>query len=149
MVKQTQLQKDLRYVFNLFPLSCLHHLRASSNRLVRGVYRNDQGKGCIMYLLSETLPTSQRIDSKTSLVTYFDQGKGEESPEYQPAKWIVRLWDNRICSTVKGRYGQGPRLDIDEILDVLRQVIAEREASVQRQESQVESRLGSRVTVVA
>ncbi|MCA9051157.1 MAG: hypothetical protein KDA89_20615 [Planctomycetaceae bacterium] len=127
MSQQTRLQEDLRSVFHSFPLSCLYHLRANSHRLVRGTYRDAKGRGCIMYLLSETLPAVNRIDSKPALVSYFAEGKGDESPEYQPAKWIVRLWDNSICRSVLERYGPNPRLETEELLNVLDQVIAERE----------------------
>ena len=126
MSTSTQLHNDLRYVFHSFPLDCLYHLRSNHNRLIRRSYFDHEKNGCLMNLLSETLPASRRIHSRESLTRYFSDGD-ENAASYQPAKWIVRLWDERICSVVKIRYGNDPSLTVDVIIDVLEKVIAERE----------------------
>lgn len=129
MQVRTQLQKDLQYVFESFSLDCLYHLRANRDRLRRGRYCDQNGKGCLMYLLSETLPDSQRIYSKETLVKFF-AGGDEHASIYQPAKWIVRIWDEQICSSVEERYGQAPTLTHDEIFEALDEFISEKEAEL-------------------
>ena len=128
-----QLINDLRTVFYSFPLESLQHLRANRHRLVRRTYRTEDGRGCVMYLLSERLPQEQRIDSKGALMRYFSNGD-PDAPEYQPAKWIVRLWDRDICSQVQERYGPKPELDVETLMRVLDEVIAERSAAEVRTE---------------
>lgn len=127
MRRRTQLQKDLVYVFYSFPLDCLYHLRDNRHRLIRSKYCDEQGNGCLMYLLSEPLPGEQRIRSKTTLINYFSDGD-PDAVAYQPAKWLVRIWDERICSVVKRRYGEGQKLTADQIMEVLDEVIEERES---------------------
>lgn len=126
----TQLQKDLQYVFESFPLESLHHLRSNRHRLIRRKYFDQNGNGCLMYLLGEKLSDSQRIHSKESLIRYFADCD-ENASVYQPAKWIVRIWDERICSSVVKRYGQSPALNADEIFEILDEFIAEKEAELE------------------
>lgn len=125
MGNRQQLIDDLRTVFHAVPGESLEHLRRNRHRLVRGTYRTDDGRGCIMYLLTETLPRRWRIDSKKALTRFFGQGD-PDSPQYQPAKWIVRLWDRQICSEIHQRYGPDPDLDVETVMRVLDEVIAER-----------------------
>jgi hypothetical protein len=132
-----QVKADLRSIFYSFPRSCLMHLRANRHRLVRGEYHTPAGKGCIMFLLSETLPVEQRIDSKSALLRYFRSHDGPDydpatDPAQQPAKWIIRLWDNQICQDVKKRYGLAPHLSEDTMMSVLDEVIEERTPMLQQ-----------------
>jgi hypothetical protein len=120
------LVRDLKYVFSWFPTSCLLHLRANRHRLTRGTYQAPDGGGCIFYLLTETLPAEQRITSKAALTRYF--GGDPARPEYQPARWLVRLWDRQICVGVRKRHGEAPELTEELLLSVLEEVIREREA---------------------
>lgn len=126
----TQLHKDLQYVFESFSLDCLYHLRSNRHRLIRRKYFDQNGNGCLMYLLSETLPESLRIRSKETLIRYFSDGD-ENASVYQPPKWIVRVWDERICSSVVNRYGESPTLNADEIFELLDEFIAEKETELE------------------
>ena len=125
-----QLRQDLKAVYQCFPLSALLQLRENRHRLIRNHYFDENGNGCLMYLLSETMPESQRIHSKESLIQYFSDGD-PDAESYQPAKWIVRLWDERVCSTVTSRYGNAPRLNSNDIFAVLEDEIDARQ-QVQR-----------------
>lgn len=129
MLNQTQCHDDLRYVFRSFPLTCLYHLWANSHRLIRGAYIDQHGNGCIMYLLSESLPVSRRIFSKQSLLAHFSHDNNDEAPEYQPAKWIVRLWDASDSPQIQARYGPNAKLEAEEVLNVLVEMIEEREGT--------------------
>jgi NADPH:quinone reductase-like Zn-dependent oxidoreductase len=43
----------------------------------------------------------------------------KDSPEYQPAKWLVRLVDSQFCENVRARYGRSCEFfDYDLVLDV-------------------------------
>jgi len=124
-----QLHSDLQQVFAAFPLNCLRHLRENHRRLVRRTYHTEGGHGCIMYLLSEPLEAAERIDSKLALMRYFGPAGGPQhetadAPEYQPARWIVRLWDDQDCGR---RYGMCRHLSKAMLLEVLDEVIARRE----------------------
>jgi len=129
--------RDLQYVFAQFPLASLLHLRASRHRLVRSHYHTTSG-GCLMYLLSEPLPVSQRIDSKEALTRFFARRDKvanyilAEDPHYQPAKWLVRLWDGQICADVRARYGDCRYLSEELVMQVLDEAIAERRATVEQ-----------------
>jgi len=142
-----QVQTDLRSIFSAFSLECLGHLRDNAHRLTRRAYRLQDGRGCVMYLLSEPLPEEMRIDSKIALMRFFGPAYGSEesiaeSPDYQPARWIVRLWDEQDC---QGRYGNCRHLSRSALLAVLEEVMAERqeiEREAARQEEKALSRLG-------
>ena len=125
-MNKAQLRQDLKAVYQCFPLSALLHLRDNRHRLIRNHYFDENGNGCLMYLLSETMPDSQRIHSKESLIQYFSDGD-PDAESYQPAKWIVRLWDERVCSTVTSRYGNAPRLNSNDIFAVLEEEIESRQ----------------------
>lgn len=122
-----QLVNDLRTVFYSVPVTCLRHLRDNQHRLTRFAYTAEGGKGCIMYLLTELLPPSEQINSRPRLVRFF--GGDPDAPEYQPARWIVRLWDEQVCENVRERYGANPKLTVETIAAVLDAVIAERTAA--------------------
>jgi hypothetical protein len=93
-----------------------------------------------MYLLTELLPPDRRIDSKAALTRYFGR-KGSspdyvlaDDPFYQPAKWIVRLWDGQICEGLRERYGDCDHLSVELIMTVLDKVIAERQAAKDKED---------------
>lgn len=117
---------DLRAIFELFPLLCLMHLRSSTHRLVRFAYTTEDGRGCIVNLLTELAPCGQ-IDSRSKLIDFFGGGD-PDSEAYQPAFAIVRLWDQQVCSKITARYGANPRLDVETLISVLDAMIAERTA---------------------
>lgn len=119
-----QVIDDLRYIFRQMPLACLKHLQQNRGRLIRGKYTTADGGGCIFSLLTEILPESQRINSRESLIRFF--GGNPQSEHYQPAKWIVRLWDYSICEGVRQRYGDCEHLSRRTLFQVLDEVIAER-----------------------
>lgn len=138
MESQQAIKADLRAVFSRedIPTSALRHLIAQRHRLVRGVYESADGRGCFIRLLTETLPESMQVRSKADLVRVFGRAPGappetacEFSAEYQPVKWLVRLFDGQICSRVVRRYGRvSEPLSFDLIVEVAREVLAERES---------------------
>ena len=117
-----QVISDLKYIFEAVPLECLLHLRSNKHRLVRGAFVTDDGRGCLMYLLTEALPPARRITSKKALTRFF--GGDPEAPHYQPARWIVRLWDGAVCEIVRSRYGEHRHLSTETVIAVLEEVIA-------------------------
>lgn len=144
-----QVVADLRQVFACFPLASLLHVRANRHRLIRWNYTTPDGKGCLMNLLSEPLPQAQRIYSKDSLMRFFcaDWQPGRDCSgnlEYQPAKWIVRLWDGHICDQLRARYAGHTHLTEDELFAVLDMVIAERTA-LENEARLVEERVAARL----
>lgn len=122
-----QVIDDLRTIFYSVPVECLRHLRDNQHRLTRFAYTAEGGKGCLMYLLTERLPASEQINCRPRLVRYF--GGDPDAPEYQPARWIVRLWDEQVCENVLERYGANPKLTVETVAAVLDTVIAERTAA--------------------
>lgn len=119
------IRRDLQAVFDRFPKACLEHLKTNRHRLTRGCYTDGQ-RGCLMFLLSERLPAEQRIDSRTSLTKFFTGRSGYpacEEPQYQPARWLVRLIDGEFCE----RYENARHLDWDLVFEVLEQVILARQ----------------------
>jgi hypothetical protein len=91
-----QIIGDALYCFSKFDPACVQHLRDNVQRLVRGSYSDGRGRGCIFGLLSELLPNGQRIHDRESLTTYFTGGHGplfRERECYQPARYLVRVWD--------------------------------------------------------
>jgi hypothetical protein len=126
MIRTDQLIRDLEFVFSCFPVESLLHLRANRHRLTRGAYSLPGGLACFFYLLTEVLPSAERIASKRTLTLYF--GGDPESPQYQPARWLVRLWDRQICERMCQRYGESPELTEELLMSVLEDVIAQREA---------------------
>jgi hypothetical protein len=115
----------------------LRHVRDNRHRLIRDSYSRD-GNGCLMHLLSETLPPEQRINSREDLTRFFTGGTGpgwRELPEYQPARWLVRLIDGQRCI----RYRGFTDLSWNDVIQCLEEVIAHREA-LEREAAMVESR---------
>jgi hypothetical protein len=134
-----QVFNDLRFAASFFPTESLSHLRANRHRLVRGAYRR-AGKGCMFNLLSEVLPADQQIDTRESLTRFFTGTSGEavrELPQYQPARWLVRLFDGQDCA---GRYGNYRLLELDDLMDMLDVLIAERK-QVEAEAVRVERRV--------
>jgi hypothetical protein len=123
-------------------LDCLRHLIASRERLIGGHYHLPGNKlidtrGCLMFVLTEPLGERQ-IRSKFDLTRFFGREQGlpampgyvaaKDSPEYQPAKWLVRLVDGQFCENVRARYGRACELfDYDLVLVVAAQVLVQRE----------------------
>jgi hypothetical protein len=119
------------------PNHCLRHLLRSRERLIRGHYQLPDGRGCLMFVLTEPLGEWQ-IRDKGDLTSFFGRERGiagrpryiaaKDSPEYQPAKWLVRLIDGQICEHVRARYGRACELfDYDLVISVVRQILAQRE----------------------
>jgi hypothetical protein len=117
---------------------CLEYLLAQQGRLVGGQFETPDGRGCLMRVLTEPLSPRKQIRSRSDLVRFFGRGHGRpgrlgyvpphDSPEYQPAKWLVRLVDGQICRSVRARYGRSAEFfDYDLVLDVAQQVLNQRE----------------------
>jgi hypothetical protein len=115
---------------------CLHHLIACRDRLITGHFELPSGRGCLMFVLTEPLGAGQ-IRSKYELTRFFGRERGfpgwpghvaaKNSPEYQPAKWLVRLIDGQICEQVRARYGRACELfDYDLVIAVAKQILAQR-----------------------
>ena len=134
--KGPQIVRDLIDVFIHPTISpgCLRHLLAQRQRLVRGVYHRDDGRGCLMHILTEPLAPRRQVRSKQDLVRTFGRPHGspgaigyvapQDSPEYQPAKWLVRLVDRQISPRVRMRYGRSAEFfDYDLVLEVAQQVL--------------------------
>jgi hypothetical protein len=134
-----QIVRDLVEVFahpDITP-GCLQHLIAHRERLIAGRYQEPGRLGCLMFVLTEPLGERQ-IRSKRDLVRFFGRERGffgwfghvaaKDSPEYQPAKWIVRLIDGQFCDKLRARYGRACEFfDYDLVIGVARQVLAQRE----------------------
>ncbi len=116
---------------------CLRHLVRSRDRLIHGHYRLSDGRGCLMFVLTEPLGARQ-IRGKADLTAFFGRDRGitgwpgyvaaKDSPEYQPAKWLVRLVDGQICQQVRARYGRACELfDYDLVIGVAAQLLRQRE----------------------
>ena len=119
-------------------LQCLRHLIANRHRLISGHYHTPANRGCLMFILTEPLGKKQ-ISSKAELTRFFGREHGrpgsvnyiaaKDSPEYRPAKWLVRLVDAQYCNQVRSRYGRSCEFfDYDLVLAVARQILAQREA---------------------
>jgi hypothetical protein len=149
-----QVKSDLRFIFNTVPLNCLTHLRDNQNRLIRKKYSTaDGGQGCIMFLLTETLPVEQRINSIQSLMQFFGCGgkttlELETEPNYQPPKWIIRLWDGQVCASLRNRYGDYNHLSQETLVSVLDEAIAERQA-IEQEAQEVEEQALARLCQIA
>lgn len=137
--KGEQIVCDLIAIFSHDDISprCLRHLIANRCRLIGGTYEHNSGRGCLMNLLTEPLGRRQ-IRSKNDLVRFFGRQRGiygwfgyvsaQDSPEYQPAKWLVRLVDGQFCRQIRARYGRSCELfDNQLVMSVAEQVLAQRE----------------------
>src|SRR4029078_8741151 len=103
----SQIIRDALYCFSKFDIACVQHLRDNSHRLVRHTYMDEDGNGCIFGLLSEILPAHLRIRDRGSLTTWFTGGCGpmyRELPEYQAARYLVRIWDGDRAHRPDSRY---------------------------------------------
>jgi hypothetical protein len=119
-------------------LDCLRHLIDSREQLISGHYEQADGRGCLMFVLTE--PLGERcIRSRAHLTQFFGREQGfagwpghvsaKDSAEYQPAKWLVRLVDGQFCEQARKRYGRSCEFfDYDLVIDVAEQVLAQREA---------------------
>jgi len=119
-------------------LDCLRHLLRSPERLIAGHYSLPDGRGCLMFILTEPL-AGARIRSRTDLTRFFGRERGlpgfpgytaaKDSPEYQPAKWLVRLVDGQFCQEVRARYGRSCELfDYDLVIAIAAQLLVQRSA---------------------
>ena len=122
------------------PTRCLRHLLDNHRRLSAGHYELADGRGCLMFLLTEPL-AGRQIRSKRDLTRFFGRAHGrpgtrgyvaaKDSPEYQPAKWLVRLVDGQFCEQTRARYGRACEFfDYDLVMDITVQVLAQREVSL-------------------
>jgi len=138
--KGDQIVRDLVDVMTYRNISvdCLRHLLRSRERLITGHYWLPDGRGCFMFLLTEPL-TGARIRSRTDLTHFFGRERGvpgspgylaaKDSPEYQPAKWLVRLIDGQFCRDIRARYGRSCELfDYDLVMGVAAQILVQRAA---------------------
>jgi hypothetical protein len=116
---------------------CLRHLLANRWRLIRGNYEHHSGHGCLLNVLTEPLGNRQ-VRNRNDLIRLFGRQRGifgwfgyvaaKDSPEYQPAKWLVRLVDRQFCGQIRARYGRSCELfDYDLVISVAEQVLAQRE----------------------
>ena len=134
-----QIVRDLIEIFAhpRITADCLRHLIRNQERLVAGRYALPDGRGCLMYVLTEPLVEGQ-IRSKGDLLRFFGRSWGEpgwagylsatDSPEYQPAKWLVRLVDGQICEQTRSRYGRACEFfGYELVIAVAAQVLAERQ----------------------
>jgi hypothetical protein len=137
--KGDQIVRDLVEVLThrAVSLDCLRHLMGSRERLIAGHYDLPGRRGCLMFVLTEPLGERQ-IRSKLELTRFFGRERGlsgmpgyvaaKDSPEYLPAKWLVRLVDGQFCENVRARYGRACELfDYDLVLTVAAQVLVQRE----------------------
>lgn len=138
--KGDQIVRDLIDVFAHRGITrdCLRNLIDNRERLIAGHYELPGRRGCLMFVLTEPLGSSQ-IRSKADLTRFFGRPRGlpgwpghvaaQDSPEYQPAKWLVRLVDGQYCEHVRFRYGRSCELfDYDLVLSVAAQVLVQRDA---------------------
>jgi hypothetical protein len=103
----SQIIRDALYCFSKFDIACVQHLRDNAHRLVRHTYMDEDGNGCVFGLLSENLPAHLRIRDRGSLTTWFTGGCGpmyRELPEYQAARYLVRIWDGDRDHGTEARY---------------------------------------------
>jgi len=124
-------QEDLRHCCSYFPLECVMHVVQNAHRLMRGKYTDGSGRGCLFYLLSELLPADRRIDSRERLTRHFTGGSGEgfrELPQYQPAKYLVRLVDGD--KSAAERYPGLKVMPFEFLISCLKEIIAARQAIV-------------------
>jgi hypothetical protein len=137
--KGDQIVRDLVDIMThrTISLDCLRHLIDSRERLITGHYELPGGRGCLMFVLTEPLGEAQ-VRSKEDLTRFFGRVRGlpglpgyvaaKDSPEYQPAKWLVRLVDSQYCELVRARYGRSCELfDYDLVIAVAAQVLVQRE----------------------
>jgi hypothetical protein len=137
-----QIVRDLVDVLSrdAIPLDCLRHLLAHRDRLISGRYHAGGGRGCLFFVLTEPLGRGRHVRSKADLIRLFGRSQGsrwsrgyvaaQDSAEYQPAKWLVRLVDGQICPEVRRRYGRSAELfDYELVMDVAEQVLVQREAA--------------------
>lgn len=103
-----QLVSDLDAVFqdpSWFSTNELLHLLGNLHRLIRGSFWDGRNGRCIFGMLTELRPNP--IESRSALTEFFTGGSGHpycELPCYQPARWLVRLWDESIDDGLLARY---------------------------------------------
>jgi len=118
---------------------CLEHLIDSRDRLIAGHFELSDNRGCLMFLLTEPLGVVQ-ICTRHDLTRFFGRPRGfpgwpgyvaaKDSPEYQPAKWLVRLIDGQFCEQLRARYGRACELfDYELVIAVARELVRQREAA--------------------
>jgi hypothetical protein len=120
-------------------LFALRHLLAERDRLTTGVFHSPDGRGCFIHLLTEALTPDKHVRNKRDLARLFGRPHGrpgtlgyiapQDSAEYQPVKWLVRLVDKQICRLARLRYGRSAEFfDYHLVLSVTQQVLEQREA---------------------
>jgi len=112
---EQQVWADLQFVFKRFPMDSLLHLRRNQHRLIRRVFADPRGGGCIFYLLTEHMSERDRIDCREKLTRYFTGGNGDpyrEMAVYQPARHLVYLWDGTPRDDTPSRYPGVRQLEI-------------------------------------
>lgn len=134
--------KDIRHVLGHFPTRNLVRLRAEVRQggVIRHTYTDDDGRGCVLNVLSRGMPPGMQITDKPSLVRFFTGGFSAAHmglPEYQPAKYLVKIWDGNPEAIE--RYGTAVPLSEEVLIEILNQVIRERIA-LHEQERQVRTR---------
>lgn len=103
-----QLVSDLDAVFqdpSWFSTNELLHLLGNLHCLIRGSFWDGRNGRCIFGMLTELRPNP--IESRSALTEFFTGGSGHpycELPCYQPARWLVRLWDESIDDGLLARY---------------------------------------------
>ena len=131
----SQIIRDALYCFSKFDIACVQHLRDNAHRLIRHTYMDDDSNGCIFGLLSEVLPAHLRIRDRGSLTTWFTGGCGpmyRELPEYQPARYLVRIWDGDRDHGTETRYsswrGRLTQENIRDLAEVYLELHAEHQS---------------------
>lgn len=122
-----KLKEDLHFVFRFFPRQSLIHLRHQFHRLSHGSFTRPDGSGCLFNILSENLSRSKRIVSQETLARFFTGGSRKshrELPAYQPARFLVKAFDQKRLA----RYG-GITLDREILWEAVEEALLEPKAS--------------------
>jgi hypothetical protein len=118
---RARLKDDLRFVFAYFPRESLVHLRNNFHRLSYGSYVGPDGTGCLFHILSEVLPPKERIVSRETLTWHFTggtTGAHRELPSYQPARYLLKAFDQKRLA----RFG-GATLDQELLWDSVEEAL--------------------------
>lgn len=118
---RARLKDDLRFVFARFPRESLVHLRNNFHRLSYGSFVGVDGTGCLFHILSEVLPPRKRIVSRETLSWHFTGGTSgvhRELPSYQPARYLLKAFDQKRLA----RFG-GVTLDQELLWDAVEEAL--------------------------
>lgn len=142
---EARVKRDLKWAFSYFDMAQLLCLRENLDRLSSSAYVNRAtGRGCIFGLLTWKQSADEQIDRRQRLTKWFTGGNGypyRELPCYQPARYIVRLFD----AEPQERYGNLTGLSRALLAQVLEEVLAERRAieAASRREEMAAKRRGT------